>query len=56
MTVQAGAGTARPDVRVSGLPPAWDDALMQGNTDGLLVSGDVALFHVVLRALHDAVG
>lgn len=54
MTVQAGAGTARPDVRVSGLLPAWDEALMHGNTDDLLISGDVALFHVVLQALHDA--
>jgi hypothetical protein len=54
MTVQAGAGTARPDIRVSGLVPAWDEALMHGNADDLLISGDVALFHVVLRALHDA--
>jgi hypothetical protein len=27
---------------------------MHGNTDDLLISGDVALFHVVLQALHDA--
>jgi hypothetical protein len=27
---------------------------MHGNTDDLLINGDLALFHVVLRALHDA--
>jgi DNA-binding HxlR family transcriptional regulator len=54
ITVQAGAGTARPDVRVSGLLPAWNDALLSANTDHLLISGDLALFHVVLGALHDA--
>jgi len=54
ITVQAGAGAARPDVQVSGLPLAWDGALLHANTRELLLTGNRALFDVVLRALADA--
>jgi DNA-binding HxlR family transcriptional regulator len=54
ITVEDGPGTGRPDVRVSGLVTEWDGAIARGEEGGLLVSGDTALFRVVLLALHEA--
>jgi DNA-binding MarR family transcriptional regulator len=55
VVIEDGASVAPPDVSASAPLPAWDDALARNNADELLVSGDIALVHVVLRAFQEVI-
>ena len=53
--IEDSASIEPPDVRVSAPLRAWDDALARNNADELVISGDLALFHIVLRAFQEVI-